>query len=305
MTASAITLTSTLPLTPDMYTYCVRFSGITLRFRFPDDRVELPEELRAFACADEGTADAEYDICLLREPLRPAGAPFFVEGDAHIYRTDEGWLRIHTALTAKDSCQVACLLRPDGKNTLYYPASRWDFYAKPLHCLRLLAIEAVLLRQNAFLLHSSVVHYGGKAVLFSGPSGMGKSTQARLWQKHLGAKVVNGDRALIQWRGGGFCAGGSPWAGTSGIYCPDSAPIAAIVLLQQAEENRMERLGRQSFIPLFTQTVTNSWDEDFMQRITDLFARLLEQVPVYRLSCRPDEDSVRLAHRTIFGKEAP
>ena len=283
-----------------MHTYCVRFSGITLRFRLPDTFVELPRELRAFACADEGNADAEYDICLLREPLRPAGAPFFIVGDVHIYRLGADRLRIHTALTAEDGCQVACLLRPDGKNTLYYPASRWDFYAAPLHCLRLLAIESVLLQRDAFLLHSSVVHYGGKAILFSGASGAGKSTQARLWQQHLGAKIVNGDRTLIRRQSDGFYGGGSPWAGTSGIYCPDSAPIAGICLVEQAQENSLQQLGRAAFIPLFSQTVVNSWDEEFMSRITALFAVLMAQVPVFRLRCRPDEGSVQLVHQTLF-----
>lgn len=283
-----------------MYTYCVRFSGMTLRFRFPDNAVELPEELRAFACADDGNADAEYDICLLREPLRPAGAPFFIAEDIHIHRTGEGTLRIHSSLTAKDGCQVACLLRPGGKHTLYYPASRWDFYAKPLHCLRLLAIESVLLEQDAFLLHSSVVHLDGKAILFSGPSGAGKSTQARLWQEYLGAKIVNGDRTLIQKRPEGFWGGGSPWAGTSGIYCPDSAPIAGIFLVQQSNQPHVERLSREAFIPLFTQTIVNSWDKAFMEKITGLFAELLAQAPVYRLHCRIDEDSVQLARRTIL-----
>lgn len=287
------------------YSVCVRFCGITLRFRFPDSHVELPEELSTFLCADSGNADAEYDICLLREPLRLPGAPFSVQEDIHIYRTDAGWLRIHNALTAKDGCQVACLLRSDGKNTLYYPASRWEFYARPLHCLRLLGGELVLLRRDAFLLHSSVVHLDGRAVLFSGPSGIGKSTQARLWQQHLGARIINGDRCLIQKRADGFYGGGSPWAGTSGIYCSDSAPIAGIFLLQQAQENRVERLGRQAFVPLFTQTIVNSWDETFMEHITALYAEFLAQVPVYRLSCRPDEDSVLLAYRTLFGKEAP
>ena len=31
---------------------------------------------------------------------------------------------------------------------------------------------------------------------------------------------------------------------------------------------------------------------------------LLEQVPVYRLYCRPEREAVELAYQTIFGKES-
>lgn len=279
--------------------FCIHFSGITVRLILPAS-AQLPRELTAFSCEDPGTVDAEYQIRLIHEPLRPGAAPMHVERGIELYKAEEGWLRIYRPLIEKDGCQVACLLRPDGNNTLYYPASRWDFYAAPLRCIHLLGIETLLLRRDAFLLHSSVVLLNGKTVLFSGPSGAGKSTQAALWEQHLGAKVVNGDRCILMKRSDGFWGGGSPWSGTSGIYHPDQAPIAGIFLVHQAPENSVERLGRSAFTPLFTQTVVNSWDPEFMGHVFQLFSELLAQVPVYRLNCRPDAEAVQTAYHAIF-----
>lgn len=279
--------------------FCISFSGITLRMILPAP-AELPDELTAFLCDDPGTVDAEYEVRLIREPLCPGTDPVHRERGIEFHKTEEGWLRIYRSLIAKDGCQVACLLCPDGKNRLYYPASRWDFYAAPLRCIHLLGIESLLLRRDAFLLHSSVVLLEGKTVLFSGPSGAGKSTQAALWAQHLGAKVVNGDRCIIMKRPDGFYGGGSPWSGTSGIYHPDQAPIAGIFLVHQAPENSVQRLGRAAFAPLFTQTVLNSWDPEFMAQVSRLFSELLTHVPVYRLNCRPDEAAVMTAYRTVF-----
>lgn len=278
---------------------CIRFSGLTFRFLFPNP-IRLPEAFTALQCEDSETPDEEFEIRLLTEPLVPDAPLFCNQTGTHLYHTQEGWLRIYTPLIAENGCQVACLLRPNGKNVLYYPASRWDYFSDSLHCTHLIAGEALLLRHNAFLLHSSVVLHDGKIILFSGPSGAGKSTQAQLWETHLGAKVINGDRCVIMKKEDGFYGGGSLWSGTSGIYHPDQAPIAGIFLVNQNPENSLVPLGAAAFAPLFAQTTINSWDASFMESITDLMAELLSQVPVYRLNCRPDEDAVRLVHHTLF-----
>lgn len=279
--------------------FCIGFSGITIRFLLPGPAV-LPEALSAFLCDDPGQVDGEYQVCLLRQPLNLTGLPVHTEAGTALYRTSQGWLRVYTPRTEPNGCQVACLMCPDGKNKLFYPAERWDFYSSPLHCIHLIGIEALLLKRNAFLLHSSVVMLNSRTVLFSGPSGAGKSTQAALWAEHLGARILNGDRCVIMERDGCFLGGGSPWSGTSRIYRREQAPIAGIFLVHQAPENRVLRLGREAFAPLFGQTIVNSWDPDFMGQITRLFAKLLEQVPVYRLECRADSQAARMAYQTLF-----
>lgn len=277
----------------------IRFCGISVRFVFPAP-VVLGTELRSFLCEDAGPADAQYTIRLLDSPLPHPAVPVHTYRDTVIYQTEEGWLRVCTSLSTEDGLQVACLLRPNGEHELYYPAPMWDFYAAPLRCTHLIAVETLLLGLDAFLLHSSVVCCRGRAVLFSGASGAGKSTQAALWEKHLGARILNGDRCVIRRTADGFVGGGSPWAGTSGIYCPDCAPIAGVFLVHQSSQNHVRRLGISAFGPLFGQTVVNSWDQAFMERITGLYQEFLSRVPVYALYCRADGDAVRVAAQAIF-----
>ena len=282
--------------------FTVGFSGIRVRFCLPT-AISLPRCFDALQIEDDGCPEEEYQVQLLTEPLIIPESPAHIQGDTSIYPTDKGWLHIHLPLGDKAGCQVACLFCPDGHHTLYYPASRWEEYTKNWSCAHLIQGERLLLRHNAMLLHSSLVKLHGKTVLFSGPSGAGKSTQADLWHTHLGAEILNGDRTVIMKRPEGFYGGGSIWSGTSHIYRPEQAPIAGIFLLTQAPENRVERLGAQAFAPLYTQTIVNSWDSEFIDKIAGLYADLLEQVPVYRLYCRPDQEAVELAHATLFGKE--
>lgn len=284
------------------FSFCLRLSGITIRFLLPTP-IELPDNFQPFQCPDTENPDEEYRVELLTAPLLPQGPMVHQEGAAQIYRTNEGWLHIYPSLGDEAGCQVACLFCPDGHHTIYYPASKWDYYSRVWRVGHMICAERFLLRHDAFLLHSSFVRIHGKAVLFSGPSGAGKSTQADLWQTYLGAEVLNGDRTIIQKTNFGFTAAGSIWAGSSCIYRQEQAPIAGIFLLTQSDENRVERLGFEAFIPMFSQTILNSWDRDFMDRMTALYAQVLEQIPVYRLHCRADREAVTLAYHTLFGKE--
>lgn len=284
------------------YSFCIRFSGLTIRFVLPTT-INLPESLASLMCEDIENPTAEYRICLINTPLSFESEPVSKEGDAYIYAYDKGYLCVFSALVADDGCQVACLLRPNGKNTLYYPKKKWEHYRKYWHCTHLLAGERLLMWNDAFLLHSSVVMLNGKTVLFSGPSGAGKSTQATLWSEYLNADIINGDRCVITNKDRVFYGGGSPWSGTSGIFRSEQAPIAGIFILKKSNENSIRRLRAEAFVPLFSQTTINSWDRTFVDKISFLYSQLLNQVPVYELSCRPDKDAVMLAYETLFVEE--
>ena len=151
----------------------------------------------------------------------------------------------------------------------------------------------ILAERGMLVLHSSyVLRAEGDAILFSGVSGAGKSTQAELWREYAAARVINGDRTLIDVSRG--MAHGIFYSGTSGICENHSAPIRAIVLPEQAGENSVTAAGhREAFMSLINQCAYYPWDADSASEMTELVARLVGRVPVYRLRCRKDEGAVR------------
>lgn len=281
---------------------CIKFSGLTLKFSFPS-KVNLPDFFSDLLCEDTDSPHAEYQIELLSSPLCPEGYAVLERKDFSVYRTKDGWLRIYTPLTAKDGCCVACLIRENGRHTIYYPASMWDHYKSYFHCTHLMCGELMLLSQNALLLHSSVVMINDKTILFCGASGAGKSTQADLWEKHMNAEILNGDRALIMKKGTKFYAGGSIWCGTSGIYRSEQKEIAGIIVLKKHSETLIRPLTSEAFPMLFSQTTINDWDQEFVNRICTIYTDLLASVPVYELSCRADKEAVDFVYNTLFKKE--
>ncbi len=275
------------------------FSSLSLHFDIPSDAV-IPNEFEKFRTSGVPHPDASYTIELLHTPLSIHGTMIHSSGSMDVYQTHQGQLRVYRMFNDTDRCQVACLLCPDGNHKLYYPASRWQFYASPLRCLPFLAIEQLLIRRNAFLLHSSVIAVHGQAILFVGASGTGKSTQAELWKRHRHASIVNGDRCIVMRKENCFFGGGSPWSGTSSIYDPAQYPLRAVILPQKAELNQIERIGPQAFSTVLQQTLVNSWDNCFMQTLLSLYNDLFLQIPAYRLSCRPEKEAVDLLYNTLF-----
>ena len=163
-------------------------------------------------------------------------------------------------------------------------------------------MEDILLRHSGLLLHSSFIRCQGKAVLFSAPCGTGKSTQAELWEKYEGADIINGDRSGLRRLDCGWAAFGLPYAGSSGIYRNENAPLAAVILLRQAEENRLRRMKAVEVFPdLYREITVHRWDRNFVSESTELLLQLLCEIPVYLLECRPDQEAVQLVRDEIFG----
>lgn len=165
-------------------------------------------------------------------------------------------------------------------------------------------LEHMLTALGAVSLHSSFITHNGQAILFSAPSGTGKSTQAALWEQHAGAEQINGDRSVIRCVDGVWTAFGFPFAGSSGIYKNKSAPIRAIVVLRQAPENAIARLGAsEAFRLLYSETAIQRWNTQGHAAAVDLLIRLSAAVPVYRLGCTPDERAVNLLQKTLASQE--
>lgn len=146
---------------------------------------------------------------------------------------------------------------------------------------------------GAFLIHASHIAWQGKSILFTAPSGGGKTTQAELWQKHRNARIINGDRAIVLPGEEGCFALGVPYGGSSGIAKPHKQPLAAIVYVKQAPENRISRLtGLDAFRHVWEGCSLDTWCRVDVAACTDGVLSALEQTPVYLLECTPDAGAV-------------
>lgn len=181
-------------------------------------------------------------------------------------------------------------LSPDCLNDLIQTSDLFD----------LADMLSVWLRYETLMIHSSYLIYQNKAVLFTGPSGIGKSTQAALWERELGAMVINGDRSLVRREVNGWRVYGVPNCGSSAISKNESAELAGIILLEQSTENQLTAPPMvECYRKLLTQIVMNRYEETECVQTMELLQRLMEEVTVKKLSCLPNREAVFLVKESL------
>ena len=159
-----------------------------------------------------------------------------------------------------------------------------------------------LLKFDGMLLHASAVAVDGRAYLFSGPSGMGKSTHTRLWQELLGedAKVFNDDKPALRCLDGVWYAYGTPWCGKDGINLNLKVPLAVICFLKRGEQNAIRTLNsKEASFELISQTIRRFKNAELLDGMLKIVERLVQDVPIYELTNRPDLDAARLSYQTM------
>jgi len=161
-----------------------------------------------------------------------------------------------------------------------------------------------LLDHDGMFLHASAVELEGRAYLFSGDSGVGKSTHTRLWKKLFNGQIFNDDKPALRFLEGHWYAYGTPWCGKDYINQNKKVPLAGICFLRQAGENRIRTLSaKEAVTRILQQTFHRYHDIKDMELTLGCAERLLERISVFELENLPNEAAARLS-MTVMQREA-
>lgn len=219
-----------------------------------------------------------------------------------IFRVSEdqtGYYRIYHDHKEADRPYAVGRILTEEYEIVEYLENAQEFFSETSNTFSHIALEDLLLGKDAMILHASLIDtkYGG--ILFSGPSGIGKSTQADLWKCYEHAELLNGDRTILrkehEWN-----AYGSPYAGSSKCFKNRSAKVRAIVILGQSEKCSIQRLNPvKAFFKVYSGLIINTWNQSYIQKITILLKEMISEIPVYLLECTPTEEAVMLLKNTL------
>lgn len=156
-----------------------------------------------------------------------------------------------------------------------------------------LDFETTLIRRKRLCFHAACVDTRFGGILFSGKSGIGKSTQAELWCKYRNAVLINGDRPILSFDDKGWLAWGSPYAGSSVCHVNKRSTVSAIVMLKQSDTCAIRKLNHlEAFRAVWQGITVHSWNKEFVEQASALVMDLINHVPVFEFACTPDEQAV-------------
>lgn len=279
----------------------LQFSKITLRL-FLEQEVEIDCALQKFVCANHEEADCDIFVSWdwntrIAPTVSPTGQDLI-----QTYYIEPRWFLCETRGGARGAV-ANCVCTPDFSK-IYSAVNLEDYYYIPKKLnwfLRTLPMRAIFQQFGTLFFHAAQIAVKDTGILFTAPSGTGKTTQAKLWEKYRGARRICADRTLVRHFSEGWRTFGYPLDGSEPICSEEEHALGAVVQLRQGQQNQVVRLnGRHAIAALMPQMVIDGWSAEAKAREIELLANLLEKIPVYQLTCTPDETAVQCLEQQLI-----
>ena len=244
----------------------------------------------------------DVELCAVDSLKEPCGKRIHQSSQRLIYREENG-LEHRVNLWGS---QLLGISHEQGENSLMAEIPAPKDMEIPLNTsiLEFLNLEKHLLKHEALVLHSSFIEYEGKAILFTAPSGTGKSTQANLWKKYEGTEIINGDRSIVHRTAPGvFQMHGLPFCGSSQIHLNKEMPLGAIVFIEQHPTNIVEPMSpAHAFGKLYGEMSINSWNREAVEKGMQVIENLVASIPMVHLKCNMEQDAVNTLKNYLHEK---
>jgi hypothetical protein len=181
------------------------------------------------------------------------------------------------------------------KFSLYSP--EWDLWIEgagtntdpleyPLDGLILYYLTVI---KGDIFIHASGINHSGRGYLFSGISGKGKSTMAKLWNL-AGSRVIHDDRLIIHNTGSGFKMFNTPIYNNDN---PSESPLDRIYLIDHGSKNEIIPVkGAAGVSLIMANCIQHNWDPEIVAKLLGSVSMMCASVPAARLLFRPDRSVI-------------
>lgn len=213
------------------------------------------------------------------------------------YRIQDGTPEFTIELTMDD-------IRAEGKHMDSDEIAGQLPYLETLAALRKIADDMPL--RDRFLMHGAVLSWKGNGLMFTAPSGTGKSTHLALWKKYLGdqVEIVNGDKPILWATEKETRVYGTPWAGKERWETNTDVSLKGICFLQRGSRNEIRKITPSEAMPLLMRQVYYTSDPQRAGKILELLDRVFATVPFYLMKCDISEEAVRCSFEAMTGEKS-
>ncbi|CCX47669.1 uncharacterized protein BN813_01009 [Bacteroides sp. CAG:927] len=288
----------------------LKIAGLRVRIELHDEYegLKMPESYMPFVT--EPTNDAP-DVTLTvksgyeraAEGMNPVSSGMNDLGEARLYHNG-GEYAVDLLPHPSSSFRTMHISEDFTTGRLQLPGDRYAAFTVD-SMLRILYSQAVVLH-HGFMLHSAAVVRDGKAVLFMGKSGTGKSTHAQLWLREFaGTSLLNDDNPVVRVSADGtVTVYGSPWSGKTPCYRNAEAPVEAMVRLEQAPVNRYTELSNiDAFVAVLPGVSVITHSRKLYGEACSSVVEALKCVKVGKLECTPEPSAAYECQKGISGEK--
>jgi hypothetical protein len=262
---------SGLAIQVEQYGVVIAVGGIAIRVNTSDANFrDMLQNRYAGFVSQESAAEFDFDV-----DLTPPG---FVDPDVDmtVTRRSGQWRLKRGDFTAEFDPTAR-------RGTIHQSANPYsiDALLRIVHTL-------LLAKQGGFLLHSASAIRNGKAFLFAGVSGAGKTTISRF--APADATLLTDEISYVRKQDDKYIGFGTPFTGELARLGENrSAPVSVLYLLQQGPENRIDPVpiadaGRE----LLANMLFFAEDQELVQYAFKAACDFVDRVPVRRLTFVPD-----------------
>lgn len=183
------------------------------------------------------------------------------------------------------------------------PAERSDYAFEMTALYR--KITTFLLKKGTIIMHGSAIGVNGQSILFSAPSGVGKSTHVSYWKEVYGDRVtvINDDKPLIRTDDCKCIVCGSPWSGAHHLHRNIEMPLKAICFLERGETNEVIPLSATAALPRFMQAVNRPADHEDMDDLMAAITRIVRWAKFFMVRCVNDSSAAGFAYKALFQEQ--
>lgn len=248
---------------------CVEIGGIPIALSTSDDRFLdlLRQRYDGFVSSSRPEFELEFDLT----PTGPVS-----DADVRVRRQGEAWLLERGDFSARWDPRT-------GRGAVRQNANPYslDSVLRILHSL-------ILAQRGGFLLHAASAICDGRACLFSGVSGAGKTTITRLAPPDV--TLLTDEISYVRPSAAGYSAFGTPFAGElarAGENC--TAPVSALFFLEKGPENRVDELSSAEAVRrLMRNILFFAEDRGLVENLLATACDFVARVPIRRLTFYPD-----------------
>lgn len=288
----------------------LKIAGLRVRIELHDEYegLKMPESYMPFVT--EPTNDAPDVILTVKsgyeraaEGMNPVSSGMNDLGEARLYHNG-GEYAVDLLPHPSSSFRTMHISEDFTTGRLQLPGDRYAAFTVD-SMLRILYSQAVVLH-HGFMLHSAAVVRDGKAVLFMGKSGTGKSTHAQLWLREFaGTSLLNDDNPVVRVSADGtVMVYGSPWSGKTPCYRNAEAPVEAMVRLEQAPVNCYTELSNiDAFVAVLPGVSVITHSRKLYGEACNSVVESLKRVKVGKLECTPEPSAAYECQKGISGEK--